>query len=163
MGLQVPEAPTATGVGPNGLTSPCSRFTLKSVRIGSTPVLKIALPSSPLPALPESHLRSGHHRNLQLGIGDLCAPCLAGMEVCFGYATLEAHLGCYRRTGMMGCLNPSMRPWWFLNRLCSLFADPSGYVGRRTHQPWEDEGHVTGVTYHSLRRGWSRWLELQVQ
>ena len=46
---------------------------------------------------------------------------------------------------------------------CSLFADPSGYVGRRTHQPWEDEGHVTGVTYHSLRRGWSRWLELQVQ
>ena len=35
---------------------------------------------------------------------------------------------------------------------CSLFADPSGYVGRRTHQPWEDEGHVTGVTYHSLRR-----------
>ena len=24
---------------------------------------------------------------------------------------------------------------------CSLFADPSGYVGRRTHQPWEDEHH----------------------
>ena len=32
-----------------------SRFTLKSVRIGSTPVLKIALPSSPLPE-PLSHL-----------------------------------------------------------------------------------------------------------
>ena len=45
----------------NGVTR--QMFTLKSVRVGSTPVLKIALPSSPLPELPESHWS----RNLEDG------------------------------------------------------------------------------------------------
>ena len=33
---------------------------------------------------------------------------------------------------------------------CSLFADPSGYVGRRTHQPWEDEHHRQGRGCHDF-------------
>ena len=47
-------------MGRNGITC-CPRryeFTFKSVQIGSTPVLKIALPSSPLPAGPAGELSS---------------------------------------------------------------------------------------------------------
>ena len=96
-----------------------SRFTLKSVRIGSTPVLKIALPSSPLP----------EHRSDRIMLAGALTLGLVSTT-----SSLPLRLG--RRLGSE------------LVGQCATHVVP---------------GTLWVVGGHTLRRGWSRWLELQVQ
>ena len=46
----------------------------------------------------------------------------------------------YWYDGMMGCLNPSMRPWWFLNRLWDELQSV------RVATLWIDDLHSSGYS-----------------